>query len=464
MMSHSTFGNLILSTDSYKTSHYRQYPEGANAMYSYVESRGGSFDKVLFFGLQAILKQYLSQPLTEADIDEAREVLAMHGLPFNEAGFRRIIDVHGGYMPIRIWAVPEGSIVDTSIPLMAIESTDPELFWLVSYLETLLLRVWYPTTVATQSWHIRQMIGEYLRRTADDTSGLAFKLHDFGARGVSSQESAALGGMAHLVNFYGTDTLVGLLAARRYYNAPAACGYSIPAAEHSTITSWGREDEFAAYRNMLEEFAQPGKLVAVVSDSYDIFRAVQEGWGGELRQQVIDSGATLVVRPDSGDPVEVVAKVVRLLDQSFGHTINRNGFKLLKHVRVIQGDGVDKLSIRMILGHLEALGYSADNVAFGMGGALLQQVHRDTQKFAMKCSAIRVGDVWRDVYKEPITDQGKKSKRGRIAAYKDANGWRSGLLDPSAPDLAMQVVWENGKQLLDDDFDTIRRRANSDWE
>jgi nicotinamide phosphoribosyltransferase len=319
--------NLLLNTDSYKASHWLQYPPGTDATFFYVESRGGLYDRTLFFGLQAILKGYLATPITHANIDAARDVFAAHGEPFNEAGWRRIVDRHGGHLPIRIRAVPEGTVVPTHQALVTIESTDPDAYWVPSYLETMLLRLWYPVTVATLSWHVKQMLRQFLERTSDDAVGqLPFKLHDFGARGVSSAESAALGGSAHLVNFRGTDTVSGLLAARAYYHEPMA-GFSIPAAEHSTITAWGRENEVDAYRNMLRQFAKPGSVVAVVSDSYDIYHAIREHWGRTLRDEVIKSGATLVVRPDSGDPVDVVHRCLVLLDEAFGHTVNGKATK-----------------------------------------------------------------------------------------------------------------------------------------
>ena len=242
--------NLILNTDSYKVSHWVQYPAGMEGMFSYIESRGGVYDRTVFFGLQAILKEYLTRRVTLSDVEEAKEVCSAHGVPFNEAGWRHIVEQRGGFVPVTIRAVPEGSVVPTHNALVTVESTDAKCFWIASYLETLLMRVWYPTTVATISWHIKKLIRRYLNETSDDAvNQLPFKLHDFGARGVSSLESAALGGLAHLVNFKGTDTIPALLAGRRYYSEPMAA-FSIPAAEHSTITAWGREGEEAAYRNM----------------------------------------------------------------------------------------------------------------------------------------------------------------------------------------------------------------------
>ena len=467
-------GNLLLNTDSYKASHWLQYPPGTDAAFFYVESRGGVYDRTVFFGLQAILKQHLGRPITHADIDEARDLYAAHGEPFNEAGWRDIVDRLGGHLPVRIRAVPEGTVVPTHQALVTIESTDPQAYWVPSYLETLLLRVWYPVTVATISWHAKQTIRQFLERTSDDPAGqLPFKLHDFGARGVSSAESAAIGGCAHLVNFLGTDTVSGLLAARAFYHSPMA-GFSIPAAEHSTITSWGREREVDAYRNMLKQFAKPGSIVAVVSDSYDIFHAIREHWGKTLKDEVIASGATVVIRPDSGDPVAVVHECLELLDEAFGHTVNGKGYKVLNHVRVIQGDGINPTSIRAILERVTSAGYATDNVAFGMGGALLQQLNRDTQKFALKCSAARVDGRWIDVWKDPVTDKGKQSKRGRMTLlrHREYGSFRTVPVSPDAASLAevekpagfddaMETVWENGRLVRDWTFEEIRARADA---
>ncbi len=464
--------NLLLNTDSYKASHWLQYPPGTDAAFSYVESRGGLYDRTVFFGLQAILKEYFAKPVTYADIDEARDLFAAHGEPFNETGWRDIVDRLGGYLPVRIRAVPEGMVVPTHQVLVTIESTDAQAYWVPSYLETMLLRLWYPVTVATISWHAKQTIRQFLERTSDDPVGqLPFKLHDFGARGVSSAESAAIGGCAHLVNFMGTDTVSALLAAKAYYHAPMA-GFSIPAAEHSTITSWGREREVDAYRNMLTRFAKPGAIVAVVSDSYDIYHAIREHWGKTLKEEVIRSGATVVIRPDSGDPVAVVHQCLELLDEAFGHIVNSKGFKVLNHVRVIQGDGINPNSIRAILERVTSAGYATDNVSFGMGGALLQQLNRDTQKFALKCSAARVDGQWVDVYKDPVTDKGKQSKRGRMTLlmHREYGSFRtvsvpaeaeslSAIEKPLGFDDAMVTVWENGRLIHDWTFDEIRARA-----
>jgi nicotinamide phosphoribosyltransferase len=460
--------NIILNTDSYKVSMFKQYPAGTTGVYSYIESRGGRYDRTVMFGLQAFIKEYLLEPITQADIDIANEILTAHGEPFNRAGWQYILDQHNGYLPVVIRAVPEGTVVPVSNVLATIENTDPECFWLTTWLETALLRaVWYGTTVATQSWTIKQVIKDYLEKSGDVT-GLDFKLHDFGARGVSSMESAGIGGAAHLVNFMGTDTITGILYAREFYGAGIA-GFSIPAAEHSTITSWGRAGEVDAYKNMVTQFGKPGAIVAVVSDSYDIYEACKMWSTGDLKQQVIDSGATVVIRPDSGDPVDVLPKMIGILGQGFGFTKNSKGYKVLNNVRLIWGDGINIQSIQAIMRIVVDLnGWSADNLAFGMGGALLQQVDRDTQKFAMKCSSAEINGKWVDVMKDPVTDTGKRSKAGRVTLWTNSGGeYASGVTAPTGwtdkgiggwvP--ALQEVYRDGKLVNEITFDEVR--ANS---
>jgi len=278
------------------------------------------------------------------------------------------------------------------------------------------------------------MIGEYLEKTGDP-SGIDFKLHDFGFRGVSSVESAGIGALAHLVNFLGTDTMQALVVAAKYYNQVDNVGYSIPASEHSTITSWGQEGEVKAYENMLDAYAD-SPLRACVSDSFDIYNACENIWGGVLKDKVLNLKGTLIIRPDSGDPKTVVLKVLDILWDKFGGKINAKGYKVLDpHVRVIQGDGVNYESINQILFAVTRHGFSIDNIAFGMGGGLLQQLDRDTQKFAFKCSSITTDGVEKDVWKDPVTDKGKASKRGRfnnhglVEVFKNGQVTKSYTLD-----------------------------------
>ena len=455
--------NIILNTDSYKSSHWLQYPAGTKFVSSYVESRGGRWDKTVFFGLQALIKEYLTTPITQGMIDEAEEIFLGHGEPFNREGWEYILNKHNGYMPVEIKALKEGTVISTRNALIQIVNTDENCPWVTSYLETLILRSgWYATTVATLSYHIKQDIIKGLNTSADDPAAVInFMLNDFGSRGVSSYESSALGGLAHLVNFMGSDNIAAIVAARRFYDCKMA-GFSIPAAEHSTITSWGRENEVAAYRNMIQQFA-PNKILAVVSDSYDIYNACKHLWGGSLKDEVINSGARVVVRPDSGDATTVPVKCVEILMEKFGYTVNSKGFKVLPtYIRVIQGDGINQDSIKEIIKNMLAAGYSLENVCFGMGGGLLQQLDRDTLKFAMKCSAIMIGDTWQDVYKDPIDDKGKASKKGVLAVVKyDVTGE---YITIRAKELSgrknyLEPVYRNGEVLRTQTLDEIRALA-----
>jgi len=454
--------NIILNVDSYKASHYLQYPPGTTEVSSYIEARGGKYQDAVFFGLQMFIKEYLTKPVTHDDVDEAKEIFSAHGVPFNETGWRNIVDKYNGYLPIEIQAVAEGTVLPVKNAMVQVVNTDPGSAWLTSYVETALLRaVWYPTTVATGSWNSRKIIQQYLELTADSDAGIDFKLHDFGARGATTEEAAAVGGAAHLVNFQGTDTISGIVAARRYYNADMA-GFSIPAAEHSTITSWGSENEAAAYANMLEQFAGPGKLVAVVSDSYDLWNAIDNIWGNELKEKVENSGGTLIIRPDSGDPVSIVVETTERLMSRFGFAINSKGYRVLPdYVRVIQGDGISQKTIGEILEAMKLRLQSADNIAFGMGGELLQKVNRDTMQFAMKASAARVNGEWRDVYKDPITDQGKRSKKGRLAVVKESDGEIRTIREERLGQRKNMLVpvFRDGKILKEYSFDEVRARA-----
>lgn len=453
--------NIIMNTDSYKASHWLQYPKGTEFVNSYIESRGGKWADTVFFGLQAFLEEYMSKPVTMDDVDEAAEFFSAHGEPFNREGWEYIVKEHKGRLPIRIEAVPEGTVVPTGNVLVQVVNTDPKCFWLTSYLETALLRaVWYPTTVATNSKSAKRVILKYLEKTGDPST-IAFKMHDFGARGVSSLESAGIGGAAHLVNFMGTDTVSGVVWANRYYNA-GVCGFSIPASEHSTMTSWGGEPgEIDAMANMVEQFGGPGKIYAVVSDSYSITAATENKWKN-LYSKVCEKGGTLVVRPDSGDPTVVPVHCVYRMMEWAGSTVNHKGYKVLPdNLRVIQGDGITDETIAAILEFAEEAGISADNFAFGQGGGLLQQVNRDTLKFAMKCSAICVNGEWRDVYKQPEGQSDKKSKKGRLSLNLYNGKYMTTNLDTKWGITQMRVVYENGSLLIDDDFNTIRERAEA---
>lgn len=462
--------NILTLTDSYKATHWKQYPKGTTKVYSYLESRGGKFDNTIFYGLQYFIKTYLTgKVVTEEKITKAKKFWDAHlghGY-FNEEGWRHILIAHNGHLPVRIKAVPEGTVVKTGNVLVTVENTDPSVPWLTNFLESILLQVWYPITVGTLSREVKKTLIDYLKKTTtynpeEITGAVAFMLHDFGFRGVSSVESSGLGGSAHIINFMGTDTASAILFAQEYYNTQNTLAFSIPASEHSTITSWGEPFEVKAMENMLDSY--PKGLVACVSDSFDIIRACKDYWGTTLRDKILSRDGRLVIRPDSGDPVQTLKQIFHILWDKFGGVNNDKGFKVLDpHIRVIQGDGVNFESISEICDMMIEEGFSIENIAFGMGGALLQKVDRDTQKFAFKCSSITINGEESEVRKNPIeiNESGervqsfKKSKAGRL---KLVNGQTVEHSHDEEGDELVEVFF-NGKITKEWSFEEVRERA-----
>lgn len=467
--------NKLLSlTDAYKQSHAKFYPPNTGYVYSYLSARkpfsinennhGIVIDYTIFFGLQYLLKKYfVGRFCTVEDVEEAKEYYnKFFGRDdvFNYDGWMYIAKNLNGILPIRINAVKEGSRIPVKNVLMTIENTNPKCYWLTNWLETELQHLWYSTIVATYSNRCRKLILDYLNWTGTPES-IDYKLIDFGQRGASSYESASIGGASHLINFKGTDTLAGVNLVKEYYSNDNAYmpGNSIPATEHANITSWGKSYEKEAYENVLDKY--PSGFVACVSDSYDIFNACENIWGKELRDKVLSRNGTLVIRPDSGDPVTVVTSVITILGDKFGYSINEKGFKvLLPQVRIIQGDCVNILSISKILSTLMSLGWSADNIAFGMGGALLQRVNRDDFSFAIKCSYAIVNGEPRVVSKNPITDSDKSSYSGRLSLIYDNEYRTINTEDLGDKTDLLSTIYENGKLLVEYEFEDIRNLCN----
>lgn len=458
--------NNVIIADSYKYTHAPQYPNGTTSMQSYVEPRadnsGLDIKEVTFFGPQRFVKEVLMNPITKDDVDEAAEITAANGIPFERAAFDRIVNAHGGYYPVRIRALQEGMQIPVGNALLTAESTDPQIPWAESFLETgLLSAAWYGTSVATISNHCRKIVFKYLRETADNPlDKIPYAVLDFGMRAAHSEISAAIAGGAHLISFKGTDTISALPFLKKYYNADLAnLGHSAVASEHSTTTSWGRNGELGFWRHMVKTFGGVAPVISLVADSYDVDYAVSTIFGVELRSEIEKCGSLVVIRLDSGDPVRGVTSALGYLEQTFGVTLNSRGFKVLKHVKLLQADGVNPKSIEAILLAVKLLGFSAENIAFGMGGQLHTGVTRDTFSFAMKCSAIQVNGQWHDVYKDPKSG-GKTSKRGRLALVESESGFETIREDSlMGRDNLLEVVYENGTLVRDMTFSEVRRNA-----
>ncbi len=471
-------------TDSYKLTHAPQYIKGGDKMVSYFEARGGKRDKVLNFGVQMLVKEYFLQRITPAQvynmIEWATEHMNGNMVKDLEIALRAVVNELDGKLPIRIRNAPEGLMIPIKNVLVTIETTIPDerFFSLVSYFETKLVRVWSPMTVGTTSYYVREAILNALEKSADDPQAeINFKFHDFGSRGVGDYGVAAFAGAAHLVSFMGTDTIAAVHAIEFGYNTRMA-GYSIPASEHSSTTSWGRDGEIKFVKQMFDSYAKKGAIFATVIDSFDAMNFVRN-ITPLFKERLIESGATWVLRPDSGNAITMPVQVVVELEKVFGTTTNSKGYKVLNNVRVIQGDGIVPEQVTEILNSLMELGYSASNMAFGMGGGLLQKNNRDTHKFALKCSAVRVNGEWQDVYKDPsVYDEDfnkiegesfKASKAGQLELiynasldeYKTVRVEELGDFGPEWSDTLLETVYENGYLVRDMNFAEVRANAGT---
>ena len=454
--------NIILASDAYKETHWKLYPQNTETVYSYLESRGGEFPTTMFYGLQIYLKKYLEGNVLDYEmIEEASRFCqkVFSDNHFNLTGWIDLLNAHGGQLPVRIKAVPEGTLVPTHNVLMTIENTDEHFPWLTNFLETLLFEsVWYGTTVATQDYHIKQCIDKYAQMTGERVN--PFHLNDFGFRGVSSKESAGIGGSAHLVNFMGTDTLEGIRYAMHYYGADV-CGYSVVASEHSVVCMYGKMQEVDAYRRFIQQ--TPNGILSSVSDTYDFKYTVHEIYGKQLHDEILNRNGKFVVRPDSGDPSKMALWTLQSLWENFGGTVNEKGYKVLNpKVGVIYGDGINGDSIDKILMTITNAKFAVSNIIFGEGGAMLQKVDRDTCKFAIKASYGKVGGLPRDIYKETLADPSKASKRGRLKLIQNAGAKFPVTVGEgeNGKDL-LQTVFENGKLINPTTFDEVRARANT---
>lgn len=453
--------NLILATDSYKIGHYDMYPEGTERVYSYFEARNGAkYDSTLFFGLQGIIKKYLMDIPESRDVGEACNLLPAHfgrnGF-YNAKGWGHIQNL--GYLPLRIKAVPEGTVVPNSNVLMTIENTDNESYWLTNALESLLVHVWYPSTVATLSYETLKVIEKYVVDTGGDKAGVPFMLHDFGYRGASSHESAMIGGAAHLLNSRGTDTLPGMLYAKKYYNADYdTLGFSVPATEHSVMTSLGKDGEMKIVDQLLDNY--PEGILSVVADSYDITNFVNE-IGTTFKDRILARDGVFVVRPDSlrnenDTSAQQMVDISEQLWNLFGGRNNgKKAYRVLNDkVRILWGDGIGPDGIEEILMATKKAGFAAENYVFGMGGGLLQKVNRDTQRFAFKCAAQQRRGAWFDISKNPL-DTTKRSKAGRMSLVRQPDGTLATTPEVVENDL-LETVFENGKLVRDMTFDEVR--------
>lgn len=460
-----TLDNNILMTDFYKCTHWLQYPSDTEIVHSYMTARGGYSDKVSYIGLQMVIADHFEGIRIEQwMIDDAKAfILNVGGFEeyFNAKGWQRIVDVHGGKLPLRIKGLPEGSVVPCQTPLFTIENIDPELPWLTNWAETVLMHVWHPITVSTTAMNFTKAGEPYAEMCGEII--FPFFLNDFGYRGVENKVAAGRGGAGALIWSAGTDNLEGIVYAARYYGASfekGLIGASVFATEHSTTTIYGRENEHAALEHFIDT-APDAAIVSLVSDSYNIYEAVK--FLVSIKDKIIARKGKVVVRPDSGEPHIISHEVLKILWEGFGGTINEKGYKILDpHVGMIYGDGINVHTYTKILETCVRHGkYAISNIVFGMGGGLLQECTRDTHKFAIKCCAARRDGKWIPVTKDPITDPGKASANGRQAVYKKNGKYITVKLEDLPADEVdlLEVIFENGDFVKTFTWDEIKENT-----
>lgn len=470
----NTISNLILATDFYKGTHHSQYPKHMvngkleneiTHLYSYAEARtGGKFKTISWLGLQGVIVNHLLKPVTMKDVAEAEDMITNIGgfkENFNREVWEKVAEL--GYLPIKIKALPEGMEVPEGTPLFTMESTEEWFATTLNSLETVLMHVWYPTTIATNSLHIKKGIKPLFEQSSDSQdieSALAFAVNDFGMRGATSLESAAFGGMGHLLHFKGSDNMIADLLIKNVYNGSTR-GSSVVASEHSVATSYGKGAGEFTYMNAMLDNYPDGAIVSVVIDSYDPENFVNTVVADPtIRQKIINKTGRVVLRPDSGVPKEQVLGILNRLERIFGATVNSKGYKTINHnIGVIQGDGMYLDSIVQLYQDVLDAGFSADNLVVGSGGGLLQQgFTRDTQRFAIKASyGVRNGEGF-NIQKDPKSDPTKKSKTGRMKVVYDDNHELITVPITDTRDDLLQTVLHNGQTTFDT-FDMIVERA-----
>lgn len=483
--------NFILNVDSYKTGHDAMMKDGVIGLESNIVARKPTkyTSHVVMMGLEIYLQEYLDVTITHADIDEAELETTERGDDFDREFWEHIVNVHGGKLPLHIRAIPEGTVVPVGVPLVRSFSTDPRVKVIASYIETQLQRaVQFPTTVASNARSIKVFLADTMERHAGHRF-VDYHLHNFGDRSASSYESAILAAISHAVVFNGSDCLAANRYIKSYYRTMTAYLSSVTASEHSATCSNSnadKRDDFnmaikmvRLWEKKVEKYIANGSvgvppIVSVVIDTYDAKRFVRDFIGTKLKATIEEigkrcPGAKLVMRPDSGDPTTMPIEILEILMEKFGSTTNANGYAVLpSFIGVIQGDGINEDSIRTIVENLEAKMYSLENIVFGMGGKLVHpEKGRDTYSFAMKGSAQQLEDgTWEDLFKDPITDVGKRSLRGRVTTYECTStgkilAERIELqeVNPFLRDM-MVDMYINGEIMNLSSFDDVRARAN----
>ena len=490
--------NPMLVSDFYKQSHREQYPQGTEKVYSTWTprtSRIDGIDKVVCFGVQGFIKKYLIDyfnknffDISEEEAVSSFERMIKFTLGKTEVDTSHIRALHQlGYLPIEIKSLKEGTLTPIRVPMLTIENTNPDFFWLTNFLETLMsCELWQSMTSATLAFQYRKIVEKYAKETCDDNSHVPFQCHDFSMRGMSSVESSISSGMGHLLSFSGTDTIPAIFGLEQYYNAnieKELVGTSISATEHSVMCSYGNTNEFELFKHLLLD-VYPTGLFSAVSDTWDLWKVVTE-YIPALKEEILGRDGRLVVRPDSGVPEDIVCGdinapegsperkgVVELLWETFGGTINSKGYKVLDpHIGCIYGDSITLERADEICKRLKDKGFASSNIVFGVGSFTYQYNTRDTFGFALKATYVVVNGEERLIFKNPKTDNGvKKSQRGLVNVIDDGIGitYADGFYkadyeaEQEINPTLLETVFKDGKLVRDESLAEIRERLSKE--
>ena len=465
-------------TDGYKTGHNKMYPEGTTLVYSNFTPRSNKYapkgcDEVVSFGQQMVMKQiheafqrdFFSQP-KDVVCGQMKEELTMYlGMDYDVTHFEKLHDL--GYLPIEVKAISEGTMVPIKVPVLTIYNTHTDFYWLTNYLETILSNLlWKPMTSATIARQYRKVLTGWMEKTDPANAWfIDWQGHDFSMRGMDSAEAVISSGLGHLTSFSGTDSLPAIHGARKYYGAEGFVAGSVPATEHSVMCAGGKEDEVDTFRRLLEIY--PKGILSVVSDTWNLWDVCTKHIV-TLKEEILARDGKLVIRPDSGDPVDILCGtrdsidrdwkgtpeqkgVIELLWDVFGGAINEQGYKVLDpHIGAIYGDSITIDRANEICSRLEAKGFASTNVVLGIGSFTYQYNTRDTFGFAMKATYVEVDGVGREIFKDPITDDGtKKSATGLLCVDRSHYGELS-LIDKcdwyNESLGLLKTIYKNGQQ------------------
>jgi len=487
-----------LLTDFYKISHRHQYPPATSTVYSTWTARESEIegiDHVVVFGVQAFIQRYFVEYFQTNFFDRPRlEIVEQYSrLIHNTLGIEEPATDHLeslwelGFLPLEVRALPEGTLSPLRVPSVTFVNTRPDFFWLTNFVETLFsAESWLPSTSATLAFEYRKLFERFAHQTGADPHAVPFQGHDFSFRGMSSVEAAASSGAGHLVSFHGTDTIPAILFLEKYYGADSGVelvGASIPATEHSVMSAYGNEgpdDELATFERLLTELYPTG-FISIVSDTWDLWRVVGE-FLPRLKEKILARDGRVVIRPDSGDPVEIITGreshddsladlgVVEALWNIFGGSVTDKGYRVLdSHVGVIYGDKISLPIATRILDRLEEKGFASTNVVFGIGSHTYQRTNRDTFGHAFKSTAVTINGREKAIFKDPRTDVGhmKRSLRGRVAVTHDGDDLRviDGLSSSDTiPGDLLRVVFRDGTTSNVESLGQIRSRLLSNLE